>query len=76
VDAYLLNGNATEPVEASACPISTGSSVQFQGKRFPVDVDRHLKLWNLRAATRRCFDHSKDIDPFDTLSFRKSKNSA
>ena len=56
--------------DASRNEISTGSSVQFQGKRFPVDVDRHLKLLDLRVSTRRCFDHFQDIDPFDALSFR------
>jgi len=56
--------------DASRNEISTGGSVQFQGKRFPVDVDRHLKLLDLRVATRRCFDHFQDIDPFDALSFQ------
>jgi len=63
---------------AQLCPdarrdeISTGGSVQFQGKRFPVDVDRHLKVLDIRVVARRCFDHFQDIDSFDTLrlSFR------
>jgi len=60
---------------AQLCPdaggneISSGSSVQFKGKRFPVDVDRHLKLWDLRVATRRCFDHFQDIDPSNGMGF-------
>jgi len=73
MNAYLPNGNANEPVEISACPtLSTGGSVQFEGKRFPIGVDRHLKLWDLRVATQRCFDRFQDIDPFDglSLSFR------
>ena len=61
--------------ETSRNEISTGGSVQFQGKRCPVDVDRHAfplmwKLLDLRAATRRRFDHFQDIDPLDALSFR------
>jgi len=58
---------------AQLCPDSSGngSSVQFQCKRFPVDVERHLKLWNLRVATQRCFDYFKYIDSFDALSFRR-----
>jgi len=55
--------------DASRNEISTGGSVQFQGKRFPVDVDWHLKLLGLRVATRHCCDHFQDMDPFHTLSF-------
>jgi len=51
--------------DVSRNEISTGGSVQFQGKRFPVDVDRHLNLLDLRVATRRCFDHFQDIDLSD-----------
>jgi len=36
--------------DASRNEISTGGSVQFQDKRFPVDVDRHLKLLDFRVA--------------------------
>jgi len=56
--------------DVSRNEISTGSSVQLQGKRFPADVDRHLKILDLKIVTRCCFDHFQDIHPFDTLSLR------
>jgi len=56
--------------DASRNEISTGGSVQYQGKRLPVDVDSHLKLLDLRVVTRRCFDHIQNIDPFNAVSLR------